>query len=196
MTRDRAPQVPESIRRYVDQLYSPDPKQRADAACEIGRRHYEAAAAIPVLLTMLHDDVVVSAIECDMRDSLRRNRPLTPEALKWSETSPAKEAADTLGEIGDAAVPGLLQALTNSDWRVRKFAAYGLGEAEPQVDRAKAVAALANRLTDSHPEVRDRSAWALGKLKMRPPSPALLRALRADTDRRVRLTSAWAAWRN
>ena len=192
LQRDRAPQVPSSIRGFLDQLYSPDAKLRADAACEIGRRRHDAASAMPILLTMLHDDVVVQGIDCDMREWLRNNRALTPDMLKWSETSPAKEAAETLGEIGDAAVPGLLRALGNNDWRIRKFAAFGLGEAEPQLDRVKVVAALADRLTDSHPEVRDRSAWALGEIEDAGAVPALVRALRGDADRRVRLTSAWA----
>ena len=42
---------------------------------------------------------------------------------KWMETSPAKEAAEALGDIGNAAVPGLLQSLAHSDWKTRKFAA-------------------------------------------------------------------------
>ena len=192
LARDRAPVVPNSIRPFVERLYSPDPRQRADAACEIGRRRHDAAAAIPILLTMLHDDVVVPAIDCQMSEWLRRQIKISPDAVKWSETSPAKEAADTLGEIGEAAVPGLLQALNNNDWRVRKFAAYGLGEAEPEVDRTKVVSALGDRMADQHPDVRERSAWALGEIEDGAAVPALTRALRSDADRRVRATAAWA----
>jgi HEAT repeat protein len=193
VARDRAPAVPNSIRPFVDRLYSPDPKQRADAACEIGRRRQDAATAIPILLTMLHDDVAVSAIDCNMSDWLRRQIGISADAVKWSETSPAKEAADTLGDIGEAAVAGLLQALNNADWRIRKFAAYGLGEAEPQADRATAVAALGNRLTtDAHADVRERSAWALGEIEDAAAVDALTAALRGDADRRVRATAAWA----
>jgi HEAT repeat protein len=193
LVRDRAPAVPNSIRPFVDRLYSSDPRQRADAACEIGRRRQDAAAAIPILLTMLHDEVVVSAIDCNMSDWLRRQIGISADAVKWSETSPAKEAADTLGDIGDAAVPGLLQALNNSDWRVRKFAAHGLGEAEPQADRTTAVAALGNRLTtDANADVRERSAWALGEIEDAAAVDALTGALRGDADRRVRATAAWA----
>ena len=61
--RDRAPVVPSAIRSFVDRLYSPDPKERAEAACQIGRRHAEAASAIPILLSMLSDDVPVPALE-------------------------------------------------------------------------------------------------------------------------------------
>jgi HEAT repeat protein len=193
LARDRAPAVPSSIRPFVDRLYSSDPRQRADAACEIGRRRQDAAAAIPILLTMLHDDVVVAAIDCNMSDWLRRQIGISADAVKWSQTSPAKEAAETLGDIGDAAVPGLLQALNNGDWRVRKFAAYGLGEAEPQADRATAVGALGNRLTtDANADVRERSAWALGEIEDAAAIDTLTGAMRSDADRRVRTMAVWA----
>ena len=164
MPRDTAPAVPQSLRGFVDRLYSPDPAERAEAACQIGRRHRDAAPVIPILLTMLHDDVVVRRIDCNMSDWLRRQANLNPDAMKWMETSPAKEAADTLGEIGDAAVAGLLRELQHADARVRKFAAYGLGEAEPQRDRAQAVSALIDRLVDADADVRDQIAWALGEI--------------------------------
>ena len=191
LPRSRAPQLPASIRSFVDRLYSADPRDRAEAACEIGRRHTDAASAIPILLSMLSDDVAVSALECEMTPWLRRAIVTSPDAQRWSETSPAKEAADTLGEIGEAAVPGLLQALGHADWKTRKFAAYGLGEAEPISNRAKVVEALGNCLDDAHPEVRDRSAWALGEIEDPAAVPGLTRALR-DADAKVRATVAWA----
>ncbi len=190
--RDRVPAMPQSLRGFVDQLYSPDPVQRAEAACQLGRRHNDAAATIPVLLTMLHDDVLVRRIDCNMSDWMRRQANLSPETLKWMETSPAQEAAETLGEIGDAAVPGLIRGLQHADWRVRKFAAVGLGEAEPQLDRADAVAALADRLNDSNANVRDQSAWALGEIEDAAAVPALAEALQKDGERSVRLRAAWA----
>jgi HEAT repeat protein len=190
LPRDRMPAVPQSLRAFVDRLYSASPADRADAACEIGRRHRDAAATVPILLTMLHDDVVVPGIECNMRDWQRV--AVTPETRKWMATSPAKEAADTLGEIGDAAVPGLIRQLGHGDWRVRKFAAYGLGEAEPRMERTQAVTALGERLADANAEVRDQSAWALGEIEDAAAIPALGGALRQDSDPRVRRRAAWA----
>jgi HEAT repeat protein len=191
LTRDRAPAVPGSIRGFVDRLYAPDARARADAACEIGRRHAEAAAAIPILLSMLSDDVVVVGIDCEMNAWTRRHITTNPDVQRWSQTSPAKEAAEALGDIGDAAVPGLLQALGHTDWKTRKHAAYGLGEAEPMNEQGTVIKALGERLADPHPEVRDRSAWALGELEDEAAVPALSRALR-DADVRVRVTAAWA----
>ena len=192
MPRERVPAVPQPLRGFVDRLYSADPAERAEAACQIGRRHRDAAPAIPVLLTMLHDEVLVKRIDCNVSDWLRRQANLSADALKWMETSPAKEAADTLGEIGDAAVPGLIRELQHADWRVRKFAAYGLGEAEPRIERAEAVAALADRLVDAHVDVRDQSAWALGEIEDAAAVPALSETLHKDAEHRVRLRAAWA----
>ena len=192
LSRDRAPAVPADIKIYVDRLYSPDPRVRAEAACQLDRENRDATAAIPILLSMLSDDVVVEALDCHMSPWLRQQLPVSADARQWSRTSPAKEAADTLGDIGDAAVPGLLAALRHADWRTRKFAAYGLGEAEPHLDRAKVIAALSDRLTDEHADVRDRSAWALGEIEDAAAVPALVRALQSDRDRRVRATAAWA----
>ena len=192
LARDRAPSVAAEIRPFVDRLYAGDASARAEAACQLRKQHRDATTAIPILLSMLADDVTVPAIECHMSDWLRRQLPVSADARKWSETSPAKEAADTLGHIGDAAVPGLIQQLANADWRVRKFAAHGLGEAEPQLDRPNAVAALGERLTDTHRDVRDRSAWALGEIEDAAAVPALTRALRNDSDRGVRNRAAWA----
>ena len=141
---------------------------------------------------MLSDDVVVEALECHMSPWLRQQLRIGSDARNWSRSSPAKEAADTLGHIGDAAVPGLLTVLRHADWRTRKFAAYGLGEAEPSLDREKVIAALADRLTDDHADVRERSAWALGEIEDAAAVPAVLRALHSDRDRRVRVTAAWA----
>ena len=165
MTREQALATAGGICSLVDRLYSPEAKARAEAACEIGRRGATAAAAIPVLLSMLSDDVTVSALECEMSPWLRRTLQASPDAVKWSETSPAKEAAEALGDIGNASVPGLLQALSHSDWKTRKFAAVGLGEIDHIAQLPTVLAALAGRLTDAHVEVRDQSAWALGEIE-------------------------------
>jgi HEAT repeat protein len=190
LPRGQVSSVTGSIRSLVDRLYSPDARERAEAACQLGRRRAEAASAIPVLLSMLADDVVVPAIECEMQ-SWGRNVPMTAEARRWMETSPAKEAAEALGDIGNASVPGLLTALDHSDAKVRQFAALGLGEIDRIIDVASVVTALGNHLADGHPDVRDRSAWALGEIEHPSAVEPLVRAF-ADGDARVRVRVAWA----
>ncbi len=191
MPRNQVPADIGALRSLVDRLYSADAKERAEAACQIGRRREAAAAAIPVLLSMLSDDVTVPALECEMSPWLRRTLATSPDAVKWNATSPAKEAAEALGDIGNAAVPGLLQALAHSDWKTRKFAALGLGEVDHIEQLTTVVAALAVRLTDAHLEVRDQSAWALGEIEDATAVESLLNALH-DPEARVRTRVAWA----
>jgi HEAT repeat protein len=191
LARDQAPAVPQAFRSLVDRLYSPDPKDRAEAACQIGRRHAEAVSVIPILLSMLSDDVTVPAVECGMSPWLRRTLATSPDARKWMETSPAKEAAEALGDIGNLSVPGLLQALAHSDWKTRMFAAHGLGEVDEIIERDEVVDALGGRLSDTQSNVRDRSAWALGEIEDATAVEPLLKALH-DSDARVRARVAWA----
>jgi HEAT repeat protein len=191
LARDRVGKMPESIRPFVDQLYSTDPRQRAEGACQLGERPIAAVVAIPIMVSMLGDDVPVPAIECEMSPWLRRQVQVSADARRWSETSPAKEAAEALGEIGDPAVPSLLQALRHSDWKTRKFAAHAFGETDHLIEVGQAVSALATILGDDHPEVRDRAAWALGELEEPSAVPALARAL-GDQDATVREKAAWA----
>ena len=129
LPRDRARRH-QHLRALVDRLYSPDAKERAEAACQIGRRGATAAAAIPVLLSMLSDDVTVPALECEMSPWLRRTLPDESRRCEVERDIAGKEAAEALGDIGNASVPGLLQALSHSDWKTRKFAAIGLGEVD------------------------------------------------------------------
>jgi HEAT repeat protein len=189
--RDRLPAMTNSIRSLVDRLYSADPKARAEAACELGRRPTSAEPAIPVLLSMLGDDAIVPAIECEMSPWMRRQLPNNPDAQKWMQTSPAKEAAEALGDIGNLAVPGLLQALASSDWKVRKFAAVAFGEMDHIIDLGTVIDALGRTLADANVDVRDQSAWALGEIEEPASVDLLVRALR-DADARIRVRAAWA----
>ena len=191
LPRDRVGKMPDAIRPFVDQLYSTDARERAAGACQLGERPAAAIVAIPILVSMLGDDTVVPAIECDMSPWLRRELAVSADARKWSETSPAKEAAEALGEIGDPAVPSLLQALRHADWKSRKYAAHAFGETDRITETGNAVAALGATLRDDHAEVRDRAAWALGELEEPAAVPALVRAL-GDSDAAVREKAAWA----
>lgn len=186
-----AGKMPDAIRPFVDRLYAANPAERAEAACQLGKRAWQSTVAIPILLSMLHDDVVVEEIECNMSPWLRRELRVNAEARQWSRTSPAKEAADTLAEIGDAAIPGLVQALKNADWRVRKFAALGLGEVDTKFDRPEMTAALSDTLRDIYADVRAQSAWALGEIEDDRAVGALVNAL-GDAEVRVRKQAAWA----
>ena len=191
LSRNQAGKMPDAIRPFVDQLYSANPRERAEGACQLGERPVAAIVAIPILISMLGDDIAVPAIECEMSPWLRRELARSADARRWAETSPAKEAAEALGEIGDPAVPSLLQALRHADWKTRKYAAHAFGETDRLTEIGKAVAALGATLRDDHAEVRDRAAWALGELEEPAAVPALVRAL-GDSDAAVREKAAWA----
>ena len=179
--REGASHTPASIAELQDRLSSPDPRERAEAACRLSRQHADAAPAIPMLLAVLGDDVRVSGVRCRMEEGARGG----------VETSPAQEAANALGDIGNPAVPGLLTALERGDPKTRRFAAVALGDVDQIAERPRVVGALIQGLTDGHPKVREHSAWALGEIEDRAAVQPLLSALN-DSDPRVRARAAWA----
>ncbi len=191
LPREKTSAVPGSLRQFVDRLYSSDAQMRAEAACEIGRRPVEATPIVPILLSMLGDEVTVGPLDCDMNKWMRNRIKLDPASAKQFETSPAKEAAEALGEIGEPAVPGLLTALSTAAWPVRRNAAYALGEADLWASKLRVISALSGRLSDQQPEVREKCAWALGEIEDSSAVDALTGALH-DADASVRRQAAWA----
>lgn len=172
-------------------LSAADPSARAEAACELGRRRSESAAAVPALMAMLGDDVRVGPVECGMSPWLRRALEAKPEQLRQFETSPAREAARALARIGKAAVEPLLAALGDASFKVRKHAAFALGEMESSLVRGPAAERLARLLRDGHEEVREAAARALGEIDVATAVAPLTASLR-DEASRVRAAAAWA----
>jgi len=87
------------------------------------------------------------------------------KALKDKDEDVGTNAAEALGEIGDArAVEPLIQALKDEHEDVRGEAADALGE----IGDARAVEPLIQALKDEHEDVRGEAADALDKLHWRP----------------------------
>ena len=106
----------------MNALNSPDPVERASAACALGEMGTRAIPAIPFLIKTLGDDTPVSQTECGNGASRRlgsRNRS--------EKTSPGERAAQALAHIGRPAVEPLITVLKVEDWRVRDNAAWALG---------------------------------------------------------------------
>jgi len=89
--------------------------------------------------------------------------------LKAKDVKTRIVAAEELGHIGqvkksyaEPAVPGLIEALKDSDAGVRKAAADALGKVDPNVQLA--VPALVDALKDKAPPVRQAAATALGQI--------------------------------
>ena len=107
-------------------------------------------------------------------------------ALRHPEANVRMAAAEALGQIGDAAVPGLLDTLYDPNPDVRATVAEALG----QIGDA-AVPGLLDTLRDPSPDVRMAAAEALGQIGDVKAVPGLLDTLR-DPDPDVRTTVAKA----
>jgi HEAT repeat protein len=107
-------------------------------------------------------------------------------ALRDADWRVCRAAAWALGEIGAPAVPGLLAALRDESWQVREAAAEALGEIGAPV-----VPGLLAALGDTNADVREAAAAALGKIGDAAAVPGLLAAL-GDADADVREAAAWA----
>jgi HEAT repeat protein len=121
--------------------------------------------------------------------------------LKAKDAKTRIGAAEELGHIGqikksltEPAVPGLIDALHDSDAGVRKAAANALGKVDPDVKLA--VPALTDALKDKVSPVRQAAAGALGLIgpdaKEAIPS---LRDAQKDSDRAVSRAAGMAIQR-
>ena len=95
----------------------------------------------------------------------------------------ALHAAQALIAVGVAAVPQLVEALTDDHWLVRASLVDVLANLGPRASAA--VPALGERLRDDHWWVRRGAAEALGRMAADGSVPLLVERLR-DEDRRVR----------
>ncbi|MBM3242164.1 HEAT repeat domain-containing protein [Candidatus Poribacteria bacterium] len=108
------------------------------------------------------------------------------EQLRAQDMFLSTEAAFKLADIGEPAVPLLIEALSDENWQVRLNAAVALG----QIGDSAAVPALIAALNDEAWEVRANATVALGKMGQTV-VPALIAALK-DQDAPVRRNAARA----
>src|SRR5213593_2341024 len=88
------------------------------------------------------------------------------------------KAAVLLVKYGNAAVPGLVEALAESDPLIQGHAAHALGRIAPKNNK-EALAALRKALGHQEKEVAAEAARALGKIG-EPAVPVLIAALKED----------------
>jgi HEAT repeat protein len=146
------------VRRKIDRLTSSDPVERATIACELGKMRERAVIAIPSLVAMLADATEIGLIPCRTGDPWDRE---TEAAWKKMKTSPGKEAAESLIDIGRPAVEPLLGAMKDSNWKVRLNAVCALGFLKDP----RAVGALSGELLDENPQVREAATEALERVQ-------------------------------
>jgi len=176
-------------------LLSADPAARACAARELGARGVESIASVPGLVTLLADDTIVSMPECiddgEWHGGLDRvddviDRPTSPAreasralsrigaaaveplvaALGDVRATMRRYAVIALGLIDDhtvvkPAVARLETTLGDSDWQVRRSAVWALAGSGD----ASTFGAIAGRLKDDYPRVREMAARGLGRME-------------------------------
>lgn len=153
---------PAAYAALVGAIQHPMRDVRVDAAFLLTKEtNHQERAAVPGLLDALHDDD--PRLRAAAAKSLGEIGDATavPELLRSMNTDPDGnirwQASGALSKIGEAAVPGLAEALKDEDWKVRRSAAEALaGMREPS-----AIPALIEVMADRNDVVRQAVANAL-----------------------------------
>jgi len=170
----------ESVEALVEGLSAAAAHDRAMAACRLGRlRGEDVSAAQDALVALLGDAEAVESKLCREHENWGRSGQ--------EGSTPGREAAIALEEVGAAAIGPVTDVLRNGSVAARVNAAMALGLIEDQ----EAIDALVAALQDDDAElVRARSAWALGLIEDVAAAEALGRALE-DAAPEVREQAAW-----
>jgi HEAT repeat protein len=144
-------------KQIVEQLYSEDPRARADAAEALGKKAGGASDVVPYLTDALNDPVLF--VREKAAEALVRCHP--PEAL-------------------DALVAKVAQE--QEDWAVRERAVEALGE----IGDPESLPVILERQTDMSAHVRMAVAEALGKIGGKEAVAVLREMAEGDADQRVR----------
>ena len=165
------------IKTKIQNLSSPNPRERAEAACALGESHL--ATAIPALIRTLGDDAPVEEPVCGQKGRWGQ--------LGANKTSPGEMAAVALSRIGRESVGPLIGVLNNAAWQARANAVFALG----LIRDGQSINPLIAATQDSDWHVREKAAWSLGLAGDRRAVEPLTIALK-DSDWNVRAQAAWA----
>jgi HEAT repeat protein len=198
--------VPEDVKTQIVKLQSGSPRQKINAARNLGKMGNKAAPSVPYLIELIDssekyeslgsklwntfsllgssgDHVMVESQQALIRIGKPSVLPLSNALLKHSRPRLRGNAAKVLGGIKDLdSVDPLITALkTDTDYEVRMWSAEALGRCAEMwsVDAlGNTVPALMEALRDKDSNVRQKAAYALGKIKAIKAVPALIEALR------------------
>ena len=183
------------IQKLIAALEDPNRDKRAHAAIRLGE--IGAKEAIPALIARLRDDDF--RVREDVARALGKLKAAGAvlgllETIRQSRPGPFGGGqnlfVDALRQIGDLAVPVLIDALSDEDPRMRLAIIDLLGE----IGEADSASALVGTLRDPEWRVRWRAADALGKLGDSSAVQDLLDML-TDSSKDVRVSAAWALGR-
>jgi HEAT repeat protein len=146
--QDVAGDATADVKAKIQSLNSPNPRERAEAACTLGETR--VSAAIPALIKTLGDDAPVDQPVCGQKGSWRDS--------EINKTSPGEMAAVALSRIGLPAVEPLIGALKTEAWQARGNAAFALGLIRDE----RSIEPLIAAVTDTEWHVRSKAAWSLG----------------------------------
>lgn len=153
---------PAAYAALVGAVQHPMRDVRVDAAFLLAKQtNHQERAAVPGLLDALHDEDARLRTAAARALGEIRDAAAVPELLRAMNTDPDGnirwQASGALSKIGEAAVPGLAEALKDEDWKVRRSAAEALsGMREPL-----AIPALMEAMTDRNDVVRQAVATAI-----------------------------------
>ena len=169
----------------LDALKEEDEDARRDAADALGQIGMIVVPALIEFLTDLDADVRYHAAYA--LGNIGDPKAILPliATLGDIDESVRYSGVDALEKIGGAAVPALIEALTNANCKMRRSAADSLGK----IGDDRAVPALIQTLGDTDDDVRYHSTDALGKIKVAEAVPALIQTL-MDTNDSVRQSAA------
>lgn len=164
------------LQKYVEQLYSEDPNERAWAAYNIGKSAKSAMHAVPYLIAVLNDDTTAV-----MTRFIGKN--FTSETT----TTTADEAVKALAKIGRASVKPLIAALQDKNKKVVLKAIKTLG----LLGDNEAIKPLATFLSNKDRAIRLEAANSLSRYKNPWVADYLLEALK-NNDPAIRSTALYA----
>jgi HEAT repeat protein len=198
---DDLPDLDDKQHHDLDKLIEILDGEDRDARITAIRRLSEMGdkAAIPALIRVLRDEdwrlrdaaaqalgkLKAAAAVVGLLETLRMTRP-GPFGGGPNNTI----ITNAIREIGPLAIPVLIDALEDEDFRIRLYATEILG----QIGGAEGVTALTDALRDPEWRVRWRAADALGKLGDQAVVQDLCEMMR-DENKDVRMSAAWALGR-
>lgn len=205
--------VPGYVKEKIMRLQTGSPRQKVSTARDLGKMGYEAAPSIPYLIELIDSpetyqslgnkwwntfSILGGSVESVMVESqqalVRIGRPsvdpLSAALLKHPRSRVRGNSARVLGGIKDlASIDPLIAALkTDMDYEVRMWSAEALGRYAEKwsIDTlANTVPALMEALRNKNSNIRQKAAYALGRIKAIKAVPGLIEELRnygGDSD--------------